>query len=416
MRKKSVLASCLAAAVFLVNGCGSSSSNQNNVTGLKKRVLLSNQTAGVVIVMDARNDRFSNKVMAATGAGKMLTAGGFTAVMQPSANTVSIIDNSQEKVITSVPTDGPPFDMALSPDGKTVWIATRNPGDVQAFDTANGNLLATIPVPNAVRLSLSPQGTRLLVFVDDPQTLPAGQTNAFFIISTASPTSSTPANPVTGTGLDQPFNGIWNANENQAFILSCGAECGGANASVVQVDFSGSAPVFSAAVPVAGATAGLLNGTTLFVAGTPPTLPTGLTCPATLGSCGTLQSVNTSNLTAANPIVITDGIHLKMALTSNSRLYVGAAGCTPVSAGTNLVKGCLSIFDTAAQTTTFPSESAFRQNFDVTGFQQISGRNVMYVIQGGELDFFDITTNAVDPNITILDVVGRAIDVIQIDP
>ena len=415
MRKKSVLAGCIAAAAFLVGGCGSSS-NPNNVTGLSKRVLLSNQAAGVVTVMDAKNDRFSTKVMAANGAGKMLTASGFTAVMQSSANTVSIIDDSQEKVITSVPTEGPATDIALSPDGKTVWVATRNPGDVHAFDTATGNLLATIAVPNAVRLSLSPQGTRLLVFADDPQTLPAGQTNAFFIIGTASPTSSTPANPVTGTGLDQPFNGIWNANENQAFILSCGAECGGTAASVVQVDFSGSTPVFSTPVAVAGATVGLLNGTTLFVAGTPPTLPVGLTCPATLGSCGTLQSVNTSNLTASNPILITDGLHLKMALTSNNRLYVGANSCTPVSSGTNLVKGCLSIFDTAAQTTTFPSESVFRQSFDVTGFQQISGRNVMYVIQGGELDFFDITTNAVDTNITTLDVVGRAIDVVQIDP
>jgi hypothetical protein len=417
MREKSVLAACIAALALTVAGCGSKTSTQQNpVTGLTKRVLLSNSQTGAVIVMDAKHDVFSNKVLGVPGASKMVTAGGFTAIMESNQNGVAIIDNTQEKVLSSSPTAGPPFDIALSPDGKVVWAATRNPGVVQAFDTASGNLLANILVPSASRLALSPQGTRLLVFVDDPQSLPAPNTNAAFIINTANVSSSTPANPVIGPGFDQPFTAVWNASENQAFILNCGAECGGTAASVISVDFSGSVPAFSAPVPVAGATVGLLSGSNLFVAGTPPVLPTGLTCPASLGTCGTVQTVSASGLTASGPVAITDGLHLKMALTSNNKLYIGASSCTPVTTGTNQVRGCLSIFDTGSQGTAFPSESAFRQGFDVTGLQPISGRNIIYVCQGGELDFFDITTNAVAPNITLLDVVGRAFDVLQIDP
>jgi hypothetical protein len=167
---------------------------------------------------------------------------------------------------------------------------------------------------------------------------------------------------------------------------------------------------------VAGATAALLNGTNLFVAGTPVTPPAGFTCPAVPGNCGTLQAINTSSLSASAPVAITDGLHGPMALTSNNQLYVGAANCTTQPTGASLVRGCLSIVDTGSSTVSFPSESSFRQNFDVTGLQPISGRNVIYVVQGGELDFFDITTGAVSTTITPVDVVGKAISVLQIDP
>jgi hypothetical protein len=48
--------------------------------------------------------------------------------------------------------------------------------------------------------------------------------------------------------------------------------------------------------------------------------------------------------------------------------------------------------------------------------QPISGRNVAYVVQGGELDFFDLSTDAVSTTITPIDIVGKAIGVVQIDP
>jgi hypothetical protein len=64
----------------------------------------------------------------------------------------------------------------------------------------------------------------------------------------------------------------------------------------------------------------------------------------------------------------------------------------------------------------FPEEPSFRQSFDVTGLQPISNRSVIYVVQGGELDIFDTTTDAVATGITAIDVVGKAFDVVQIDP
>jgi len=154
------------------------------------------------------------------------------------------------------------------------------------------------------------------------------------------------------------------------------------------------------------------------VAGTPqgPNALTGPGAACPLSRCGALTTVNTGNLTAGTPVPITDGMHQKMALT-NSRLYIGAGSCTvdPGSAA-NTVRGCLTIFNTATQTTKFPQQLSFRQDFDVTGLQPISNRSVIYVVQGGELDIFDTTTDAIATGITQLDVIGKAIDVVQIDP
>jgi hypothetical protein len=262
---------------------------------------------------------------------------------------------------------------------------------------------------------MSPNGTKLLVFSD-----PQSQTNinTFFIIDTASKALAAVSSP----NLDQPITAVFGSSETQAFILNCGNECGGTAAGVVSVDFSGlfntpsvSATVSSPALVPGGATVGLLNGSNLFVAGSAaPTAGPSAACP--LSRCGALTIVNTSPLTVGASTPITDGQHGKMVLTNN-RLYIGASGCTvdPGSAS-NTVRGCLSIFNTSTSGVKFPEESSFRQNFDVTGLQPISNRSVIYIVQGGELDIFDTTTDALATGITQLDIVGSAVDVVQIDP
>jgi hypothetical protein len=412
----------------LVLGCGSStSSQQSNVTGLKKRVLITNSQAGSMVILDAQKDKFSTKSFPLGSPGKMVVGGGFTVIQETATNSIIIFDNTKESVAFTPPTTSIPFDVAISPDGKTAWAATRNPGFVQAYDTSNGNIIATISTPNAVRLVMSPQGSTLLVFADNPQNPALQNTDAFYVIKTANVSNSTPATPVKESIGDQPYTAVF-SSDTQAFLLNCGGECGGANpvgstnltaASVVFMDFSGAAAAVGTRIPVSAATVGLLNGPNLFVAGTPPTTPAGFcSANAALGSnsCGTLQVINTGTFTAGAPVAITDGLHRSMALTSNNRLYVGALGCTVAPSSPSSVRGCLSIFDTGSQSVTFPSESSLRQNFDVTSLQPISGRSVVYVVQGGELDFFDITTNAVATNITPIDISGNATFVVQIDP
>lgn len=401
----------------LAAGCGSStSSNQPKPSGLKKRVLLTNVVSGTINLIDAQKDTFTTKNFGASAPTRIITAGGQTVVLDSTQTDLTIFDNTKEQVTFSAVLQDIPTDIAITPDGKTAFAAERNLGAVQFALTADGSVNPNkILIPAPKRLVMSPNGTKLLVF-PDPQAQAPPNTNAFYVIDVASKGLAIVQSP----NLDQPITAVFGGNENQAFILNCGPECGGTTAGVALADFSGvfnTPPVpGTVGIPVAvpGATVGLLNGTSLFVSGTPTTLPGGLVCP--LSRCGTLSVVNTGSLTAAAPVAITDGQHGKMAL-ANGRLYIGAIGCT-VDPGTaaNTVRGCLSIFNTGTLAVTFPQESSFRQNFDVTGLQPISTRNVIYVVQGGELDIFDTTTDALATGITQLDVVGKAIDLVQIDP
>jgi DNA-binding beta-propeller fold protein YncE len=412
MRRNSYLSHLLIASLALaIAGCGSStSSNAPKPTGLKKRVLLSNTSAGIVTVIDAQKDVASTKVLGVTSPTKMLTAGGTTIAMSNSSSLITVIDNATEAVTFPSPIGDQPFDIAISPDGKNAWAAMRNFGFVQSVDTTTGNARPVLRIGNARRLVMSPKGTKLLVFPDPQGQIPPN-TSTFFVVDTA---TSAVQVVTDALHLDQPFTAVFNGSETQAFILNCGPECGGTTASVVFADFTNPTATFSANILVPGATVGLINGSNLYVAGTPPQPPAVVGCP--ISRCGTLTVINATALTAGTPIPITDGDHEKMAF-ANNRVYVGATRCT-VEPGTaaNTVRGCLSIFNTGTSGAVFPTESSFRQNFDVTGIQPISGRNVIYIVQGDELDIFDTNTDALASGITQIDVVGQAFDVVQIDP
>ncbi len=408
----------IAFLAFAVAGCGSGSNSTATapLTGLSKRVLVSNVENGTISFVDSKKDQLNAKTLSGPAATKMLTANGTTIAMDGAGSQITIIDNATEAVTFNAAIGDQPFDIAISPNGKTAWAAMRNFGFVQAVDTTNGIAAPVFRIHNARRLVMSPTGTKLLIF-PDPQAQTAPNTDTFFVLDTTTGAVQAITDPVH---LDQPFTAVFGTSDTQAFVLNCGAECGGTASSVVSVDFSGAAPTFlpaAAPVPVpGGATVGVLSGTNLFVAGTAlPVTGPGAACP--LSRCGALTIVNTSAFTAGGSIPITDGLHEKMALTTTGRVYIGATGCSvePGPAPTT-TRGCLSIFNTTTLATTFPVESSFRQNFSVTGLLPITGRNVIYVVQGGALDIFDTNTDALETGITQIDIVGNAQDAVQLDP
>jgi WD40 repeat protein len=426
--QKFVLGICASVLAILLVRCGSSNGSTTptptptptpsnpNPTKFKKRVLVSviSPSGGAVFIVDGTRDVLATQTVAVTDPAKMVTAGGETVMRNSTLSEITIFNNPGEVVFFNTQMQDQPFDVAITSDGKTAFAAIKNKGVVEGVDTATGNITSTISVPTPARLVMSPNGTKLLVFSDDPQTIAGANKNAFFVIDVATAASNPVATAIPGPGLDQPYIGVFNGSETKAFILNCGPECGGTTASVVPVDFSSAAPAFSTAIPVAGATVGMLSGSSLFVAGTPTTPPAG----CNFAACGTISVINTGSLTVSNTAAITDGLHQVMAMSAANHLYIGAADCTvgPISAQSQ-VQSCLSIFNTTTNATTGPVlETALRTNFNVTGLQQISGRNVMYVVQGGALDFFDTTTDNVSTSIQAVNISGTAIDVLQIDP
>jgi hypothetical protein len=396
------------AAIFIA-GCGdSSSSNTVKTSGVSKRVLVSNQSQNVLDMLNGSKDSFVRTV-GATSPGKMVHAGNFTAILSASA-TLQVFDGTTEQISQSLLLQNVPTDVILSADGGIAWVAERNAGVVEVASTLSGVIATAIPIPDVNKLVMSPNSTRFLAFSDDPQHA-SSSPNAFFVVDA----TNNVVTPITLAPGDQPINGVFNASDNVVFIMNCGTACGGTAApSVVRVDLTNIAsPQVSAHIPVTAATVGLVNGSTFYVAGTALGAPN-----------GTLQAIDATSLAVSPGLTsLPNGIQSVIALTNN-RLFVGSTTCTPGAPdANNNVTGCLAIVDISAGTppaggfpVVIPSESRFRQNFDVTGIQPISGRPIVYVIQGGELDFFDSTTSAVSTTVTPLDISGLAVSVVQIDP
>jgi len=74
-----------------------------------------------------------------------------------------------------------------------------------------------------------------------------------------------------------------------------------------------------------------------------------------------------------------------MALGANNKLFIGGRNCGGVS--------CLTIFDTSSGNATPGATNNGTPFGNVTSILPISGRNVVYVIEGGDLKIYDTTTN-----------------------
>jgi len=395
-----------AGAVFvvltiLVVGCSSghnsfsSAPSPTPTPSANPRMMVSDNLTGAVIVVNAQTDVITH-TLAVLSPGKLVSAGGTTVIQSTLASSLVIFDNATETIRFTVPLPALAVDIALTPDGSTAWVAENN-GTVQSVNTATGQITATDSVPGVQRLVMGPQGSSILAFND---TLAIN----FTVLR---PPSTIPL-VLGNTGLDHPANGVFSADDNNFQVFNCGQECAGTQAGEVGVALNvPGGPFISPPLAVSGATVGLLNGSSIFVAGSPAT---GL-------NAGTLQVISTATDTAGTPAHIADGRHNLMTLTSNGRLYVGSQGCTLGATNPqNLRQGCLDIFDTTTLAVTPVLLPAFRPNGDVTGLALVAGRNIIYVVQGGQLDIFDTTTNAVSTSITPLNIAGTASGVVQLSP
>jgi hypothetical protein len=209
--------------------------------------------------------------------------------------------------------------------------------------------------------------------------------------------------------FDRPVWGLFSSDDSTAYILNCGAECGGGAASVTVLDLGTNTA--SATIPVDGATIGLLSGTTLYVAGTPP--GTACTSGSAATSCGTLSVVDLGAQAVTTTAEITDGYHRRMEMGSNGQLFIGARACSniniPPSGGNpGEVRGCLSIFNTRNSEVVIPPN-----NGDVTGLEPVPNRNVVYLVQDGEMRIYDTTTDQKQSK--QVDIIGQAVDVKIVD-
>jgi hypothetical protein len=418
----------IVAGVFLAScgGGSSSSSTTNPVSKIANRAFVSNASGGIVgtvHIIDAAHDKLSitNNISAGSAPTLMVESSDKkkTVVFSSGTNALIIVDNATEAATSTLPLRNPTESFAISSDDRFVFVAERNTialgatlaGAVEIFDNNNLSAGATVvSVPGARSLVLSHNNNTLLVFSDDPTPSPsngiASNTQVFFINTGNSAAGATPV-----PGFDRPVFAVFTSDDSTAYVVNCGAECGGTTAGVAAVSVAAQSITARTAGTVPAHVA-LLNGTTLFVAGT---VPAAGATPA----AGFLNILNAGSLSVANPagapagIPIPDGIHDRIALGSNGKLFVGARACS------NTTQGCLAIYDTTSNPTTavihapFGTPSGTPLPADITSIEPIPNRSIVYVCEGGELNIYNTTNSTLQTN-PVIDIVGRAVDVKEV--
>jgi hypothetical protein len=426
LKKALILVSCVLPVSLVLLSCGSTpSSSGGSGSGLKFRAFISqdvnagNVSAGVQII-DAKKDvrAFVAPISAGARPGLMVVTPNRvqTLVFSDADNRLTLISNGGESASAQTTLPGFTESIVVSPDSLTAYVAVptasvvgQSPGAVEILNLNTGGITGQIAIPAVRHLALGHSGNRLLAFSDN--------LNSVAVVSFGT------GNPAVTfvDGFDRPVMAFFSGDDNTAYVVNCGAECGGTQASVQTLDLmtNTAGPPKGVCTPgntscVQAASVAVLDGTTLYLAGTPvPASPcTGQTTAAT--SCGLLTVFDLTSLSVTkSSIVITDGYHNRMALGANGQLFVGAHNCTeiippiPPPQGAE-VRGCLSIYNTQTFAVVIPPA-----NGDVTGIEPIATRKVVYVVQGGELQIYDTITDKLQT--TQIDVSGQVIDVKTVD-
>jgi hypothetical protein len=329
-----------------------------------------------------------------------------TLVFNSGDNGISVVDNSTEALIkklgsTDCTTTSCEFQlpaatqsMVESSDGKFIYAAIPTTSQVTTIPlTATTITPTSVPgtplncavtnncLPGARRIVLSHNNAKLLVFNEN---LPS----QLEVMNTADNTVQT----VSLAGqLDHPIYGVFSTDDARAYILNCGAECGGSQASIAVLDMS--ALTVAQTVTVDAATIATSDSSNLYVAGSNP---------ATTGA-GSLTILPLSSLSGGKQIKIGNGFHQVITLFQN-KVMVGARLCTT---------GCLSLVDPNGGSAIVDTAKG-----DVTAITGISPRTVFYTAEGGGVHVYDVSTGNehLSNNTPVIDVVGNVTSVLYVGP
>ena len=402
-------------ASLICLSCGSSSAN-NGSGSLPDRVLASQGVTstsdfGGLVIIDGYNDTVPRIQRLSTGNSPGLMA------VSPSLNLAATFDaNSTSVYLVNTTSASVSGSVRLSGSTSSMVFPTSNPIGYAAVPSASvvgyqgvgavelmnfaASQLTTIAVPNAQTVVSNSGGSELLAFSNDSDLL-----TVLFPANAVPPVdisclNTVPNQPVTPTtvcatvtGFDRPVYAV--VSGNTAYILNCGPQCGGRTMASVMV-FDIPSLTVTSTIQVDAATWALLNGSTLYVAGTSPTNNDciGQTWgtppePTAATVCGRLDIIDLTSGTVTGSLKITDGYHDRMDFNAIGQLFIGSHDCTNlgnVNFPNGEVRGCLSIYHTADNSVFIAPD-----NGNVNGLQGMTIRPVEYVAQGGYLRVYDVT-------------------------
>ncbi len=347
---------------------------------------------------------------------------------------------------------------------KYVFAANEQARVFTVVDNSKGGSYP-LTLPGVYRVSVNPGGTMALAFVRNsnyvyyPRELTAAQSIAYAGGPSAWPKAAVDCEPQNAPGwclfqaqspdqldstgnfygaplvFDRPVKALFSVDGGTAYVLSCGAECGGTNSAVSVLPVSplifplgqtsgllpcNSAPCTNAntkpmtTIPVpAGASNGLINNTTMYVVGQ-QLMPDGY-----FGGYLTLLNLATNTVVAStssspNPVSISDGISggpSRMVLGDDNTLWIAMTKCNQGERiHNNQPFGCLTMYNTSSNKVVL-LEPYFG---DATGVTAVTGLHKIYSAQGGQV-YINTTTDGTAIDNQYVTVTGTASDVAYMD-
>jgi len=428
---------------MLLAGCGQNyyfAGRSLPPSGILNRVLIAVQNPGALAkgtlsIVDAYydvrhsyNDKIPSFSIAGYSGADPLTIQNMPeeqagAVYGAGDGSYALLNYAQEKQTTTLTLSGASSSVFISRDQRYVFAANQAVHTLTIQDRTLGTSYG-LNLPNIYRVSTNPSGSAALAFVQD--------SNSVYSIYKLQANQQTPANavdcepqnlpvycilPVPGT-FDRPTKAVFSADGTTAFILNCGPECGGVQASVSFLPVAGiiiqsGAPVppgaptnVTATIPIpGGVTDAIANANLLYLSGQ-QLQPDGY-------FAGFLSILDTNAKAVTGSYSIADGTHLRMLFGDDNTLWVGSLLCTQgeryhQGATTNL--GCLTMFNTSSNSVTMIDS----YKGDATGIAAVISLHKVYTAEGGQVYIYSTVDGSALDNSQVT-VVGTAYDVAYMD-
>jgi hypothetical protein len=367
-------------------------------------------------------------------------------VYSNSDGSLTIIDYGKESASGSGGTlPAKASDVAVPFGFNHVYAAVESLGEFVVIDNTTGRSYA-LSLPNVYKVAANQGDTVVLAMVRNSNTL-------YRLIKLNSNQAAVPGAidcqpynlpvycvvPVPDSGstpsLDRPVAAYFSLDGTTAYVLNCGAECGGNTSSLtimqqgnLRIDnFPTSTPYPSpvtgrVAVP-GGATAVLSDGTTLYIAGQQRQTDGLFT--------GFLSTMSLATNTITGQYSISDGYHSKLLFADDNTLWIGAQSCaTGERQKLGLNYNCFTRFDLGSKTasvvpnvnpkdpnSSVPYANANQNQYyygDLTGFCWVQTLHKMYAAYGGQVHAFN-TADGSEINNSLITVQGTVLDVAYMD-
>jgi len=487
LNKRSLWISASAALLIAAGlaGCGKTSYFGGRVlppSGLSNRVLIAIQnpsvfTKGALQIVDAYYDIRSGR----TGQPASFSVSGYggalpisiqsmpeeneAAVYGSGDGTLTTVNYQSEKTTGTVGgLNGLSSSIFMTRNGTYVFAASQASHVFTIVNQGNGSSYP-LSVPGAYRVSVNPGGSMALAFVENsnyayyPRQLTTAQSIAYSGGPSTWPKAAVDCEPqnspgwcmfqaqspdqVDATGnyygaplvFDRPRKAVFSADGSTAYVLNCGPECGGTNASISLLPVapmifligqqSGLLPCNASPctnthalpitnIPIAGgASNALVDSSTMYVVGQ-KLMPDGY-----FGGYLTVLNLATNTLvpstgTSPNPVSISDGMPgavSRMIEADDNTLWIAMTKCNEGERFyNNQAYGCLTMYNTSN------NQVVLLEPYigDATGIAAVTGLHKIYTAQGGQV-YITSTKDGTAIDNQYVTVTGTAYDVTYMD-